>query len=326
MNLYDSRVIETENVVKRLQGRINFLTAKSNKFSTTRLLVFISGMIITIAAFIISKEIGWIFSILSIAAFSITVHLHNKLLMGIRRAFVYLKIKLENKARMNIDWEKIPLPVINIPSDEQSLGKDLDLFGSRSLQHLTDLAVSYEGSDLLRKWISNKTADHKTISERQNIIKELSAETRYRDKFLLKAYMISKNPLQCAKILNWIGKSSDVKIPGWLLPVSSVLILIYTTLFILNVIDIAGPVWFGIFLLYFFLYSSYQKKIGMIVEEASTLESQFKKFSLLIIYTGTFSFENSPNLKKFLDPLAGKDTNVKLKSLQKIITALLIRE
>jgi len=287
---------------------------------------FLSGFALTIVGFLITKELGWIFSILTIGVFSIVVHSHNKLLMGIKRYYAYLKIKQENLARMNIDWENITLPIINTPSEEQSLGKDLDLFGSRSLQHLTDVSISFEGSGMLRKWISDYSPDLQSILERQNIIKELSSKVRFRDKFLLKAHIISKKTLQCKSILEWVAKSSNEKIPTWLLPVSSALIVIYLSLFILNIVGVMGSGWLAVFLVYFFLYSSFQKKLRKIVEESSELENQFKKFSILITYIEKSSFSNSPNLKKFLQPLTENDSSVKLTKLQKVITALLIRE
>lgn len=326
MDLYDSRLRYLEKNILGLQSNINRLSKKSNKFSTYRLIVFISGLTITIIGFLISKELGWIFSIMTIAVFSIVVHFHNKLLMGIKRFYTYLKIKQENVARMNIDWENIPVPIINTPSDEQSLGKDLDLFGSRSLHHLIDVSISFEGSELLRKWISNYSPDRHIILERQNIIKEMTSQERFRDKFLLKAHMISKKPLECNRIFNWIGKSSDEIIPNWLLPASSILIIVYLTLFILSIAGIMGSSWFAVFLIYFFLYSSFQKKIGMLVEESLGLENQFKKFSILITYIEKFSYNNSPNVKKFLNPFTENNAPLKLKKLQKVITALLIRE
>lgn len=326
MDIYNLRSHSLEKTISRFQSRIEFLTQKSNKFSVYRLSIFITGLVLTISAFIINKELGWVAAAISILSFGIAVHFHNKLLMGIKRCHSYLKIKEQHFARMNIEWENIPPPLVNIPSDEQSLGKDLDLYGNRSLQHLIDVAVSYEGSSLLRKWISNYAPDKDTILQRQNIIRELTTHTRFRDKFLLKAHLISKKPLNCSAILNWLGKSTIEKIPEWLLPVASVLIIIYLTLFILNLAGIIGSGWFAVFLIYFFLYSSFQKKISKIVEESAVLENQFRKFSILITYIEKFSFSDSPAMKKFTEQLRANNASDKLKRLQKIIAALLIRE
>jgi DNA mismatch repair ATPase MutS len=64
----------------------------------------------------------------------------------------------------------------------------------------------------------------------------------------------------------------------------------------------------------------------MLVEESSGLENQFKKFSILITYIEKLSYNNSPNVKKFLSPFTENNAPLKLKKLQKVITALLIRE
>mgnify|MGYP003447038978 CR=1 FL=1 len=149
MNLYNSVLTNLEKFISALERKIAFLKKRSNKFSSYRLAIFIAGVIITITAYLISKELGWVITGVFAGVFSVTVHCHNKLIMHIRRYEVYLKIKQEHLSRMKIDWENIPEPVINQSPDEISIGKDLDLFGKRSLHHLTDVTVSVEGSLLL---------------------------------------------------------------------------------------------------------------------------------------------------------------------------------
>ncbi len=93
MNIYNLRSHSLEKTISRFQSRIEFLTQKSNKFSVYRLSIFIAGLVLTIGAFIINKELGWVTSAISILSFGIAVHFHNKLLMGIKRCHSYLKIK-----------------------------------------------------------------------------------------------------------------------------------------------------------------------------------------------------------------------------------------
>lgn len=334
MNLYNLKINNLEKIIGVLERRIEFMHSRNNRFSFYRLLIFAVGTTLTITGFISDNIAGWILLIISVAVFSITVHRHNMLLMGIKRFRHYLKLKQEQLARMKIDWEKIPEPVTNLQPGEISTLKDLDLTGNRSLHHLTDVSVSIEGSLLLKKKISELSPDFEKILESQKIIKELAEETRFRDKFLLKAGLISKNHLNCIKIVNWINKTlpeQDEKIASWIFPVSIILIASYMTLFVLNIYEVTAIPWLPVFLLYFILYSSISKKMGTVIEEAAGLEGQINKFATLIFAINSFSFHRSPNVKKFLKEsfsgISGSDNAVEiLKNLQKITSAMLLRE
>ena len=328
MNLYNLRLQSLEKIISRLNERIDFLNKKSEKFSFYRLIVFISGAVLSISSYFISNVTGLIVTIISFAAFSIVVHFHNRLLEGIRRCYTYLKIKEQNLARMNIDWENVPDPVINTAPLEMTAEKDLDLFGKYSVHNLIDVAVSYEGSFKLRKWLTNFTPDINRILMKQKLIQQLSGLERFRDKFLLKAILVSKKYLECNKIIEWIKNSENIEISPWLFPVSSALILIYISLFMLNIAGIIPQVWIIFLLIYFSIYISFPKDKGKIIEQAIDLEKQLKKFTILISYIETNSFKNYPELNNFLSGFtSGVDGAAsKLKSLQKIISALLIRE
>jgi len=328
MNLYISRLHDQEKIISGLKRRIDLLNRNSDKFSTVRLLVFAIGLIVSISGYFISNIAGWIITLISLAAFSLVVHFHNRLLEGMRKCHAYMKIKEENLARMKVDWENIPDPVINTPPQEMTTEKDLDLFGKNSLHNLIDTAISFEGSMLLRKWISNYIPDESEIRKRQNIISEMSGLEKFRDRFILKSRLISKKHLDCNRILSWIKNSGNIELPVWLLPAASVLIFTYISLFILSAFEILPSYWILVFAFYFLIYSANQKKIGKIIEESAELENQLKKLTSLVVYVEKYSFSNYKNLEEFLSIFSDKKNSAaeKLKELQRIISALLIRE
>ncbi len=329
MNLYHSRLTELHKIIERLNSRLDFLDKKNNRFSFYRLLIFIAGLILSIGSYFISKETGWTVTFLSILAFGILVHFHNRLIFGMRRCHEYLKIKEQHLARMNIEWDKIPEPIASSPSEDMTTQRDLDLTGKHSLHNLIDLGISYEGSDLLRNWISVLTPSYKEIIAKQEIVKELSELTLFRDKFLLKSKLVSKKYLNCKKLLDWIKKSRDVDIPGWLLPLMTVLISSYVTLFILSMLSlIESPYWILLLIIYFVINISYKKKLSITIDGAIGLEKNLKKLSALINHISKHSFNAYPALKNFLNVFSGKGKNAadKLESLQKTISLLLVRE
>lgn len=320
--------LNQQQIISKLNDRIDYLTGRSERFSTIRLIVFSSGMALSIAGYFVSIEFGWIMTVLSLAAFAITVHLHNKLLGSIRKFNAYKKIKEENLARMLVDWQNIPDPIINLLPSDMSSERDLDLTGKYSLHNLLDVAVSVEGSSLLRKWISGIDPEMNVIYKRQEIIKELSGLGRFRDRFLLKAKLVSRKNLQCRKIIEWLNNSEKIILSKQLLLISSALIISYSVLFILNMAGLIPQIWIPVFVIYFFIYSSNQKKITEIVEDSSELESQLKKFSALVLLTEQYSFNRQPHLNEFLNLFKKGNQSAahELKELQKIISALLVRE
>ena len=328
MNLNSKVFLNQQRIISKLNERINFLKGKSERFSTIRLIVFSAGLALSITGYFFSKELGWIFTVLSLASFAITVHLHNKLLESIRKFHAYKKIKEENLARMLVDWQNIPDPVINIQPSDMSSERDLDLTGKYSLHNLLDVAVSVEGSSLLRKWISGTDPERKVICERQEIVKELSGLDRFRDRFLLKAKLVSGKNLHCSKIIEWLNNSEKIILSKQLLYISSALIITYLILFVLNMTGFISQIWIPVFVIYFFIYSSNQKKITEIVEDSSELESQLKKFSALVLLTEKYTFNKQPHLNEFLNLFKKGNQSAahELKELQKIISALLVRE
>ncbi|MBS1518843.1 MAG: hypothetical protein JSS91_12205 [Bacteroidetes bacterium] len=328
MNLYESRLNYLERLSGKLQQRIEFLKKKSNKFSYRRLWIFLSGLIFTIVAFSADSTYGWIILALSLLSFGITVHFHNRLLHSLKRITYYKKIQLENTARMKVDWKNIPDPVLNKIPAESSVFKDLDITGSRSLHHLTDSTVSFEGSVMLAELLSRFSPDVKKIEKNQKIIKELSAMKRFRDKFILKARLISKQPLNGKNIRDWLKNVKHTSVPEYLVSVSFILILSYAALFILYSIGITGSIWFAVFLMYLFFYGKYQKKVSAVFEESSLLSEHVRKFSLLIRFMEKFPLSGCKGTEDFLFMFRSKGDGAsdELKKFDRLISLVLLRE
>lgn len=264
----------------------------------------------------------------SILLFGIIVHFHSRLISGIRRCSEYLKIKKAHLARLEIEWKDIPEPVVNFHPSEMSIEKDLDITGEQSLHKLIDTAVSIEGSEMLASSLRADPLPIDEILKRQSIIKELAEMQLRRDKFLLKAMLISKKPLNFRQMQRNISVINPAAIPGWLLKASSVLILAYTTLFLLHIIGIIPSYWILFFILYLLLYTSNQKKISKTAEESSKIESQLRKFSLLMEEIRRFRTKKNTSLQNFLENLFGSNNEVidSLNEMRRISSAMLIRE
>lgn len=328
MNLYEYRKNHLNNFILKLQNRLTYLSSKSNKFSFRRLIVFLSGVILTICGFYFDNLAGWILLLISTASFAVTVHLHNLLLNKMKRMSKMLVIQKAHYSRMITDWEGIPVSGIRIAPEENTIARDLDITGFKSLHHLTDVSVSNEGSKLLSEILLNTNPCKESILQNQKIVKELSIHHGFTDKFLLKASMISNKNLDCSKIKNFFLNLESDPLPSWSFPVNFALILLYLTLFILAQFGIAISFWIPVFILYFFFYSMFQKRISNLFEETYDAERQLKKFSSLVLFikeNSSLSSNVSYELSEFLNPLQ-KDAPELLLKIQKCIKLILIRE
>lgn len=328
MNLYDYRKSYLKNFIIKLQNRLNYLSVKSNKFSFRRLIVFLAGVIITISGFYISNSAGWILLALSVSGFAVTVHFHNMLLSRMKRMTNFLDIKKAHYSRMITDWQGIPVSGNPITPQENSLARDLDITGDKSLHQLLDISVSIEGSILLSEILLNTNPAKETILKNQKIVNELSRHHGFTDKFLLKAGLTSGKKLDCLKIIKFFLNLEDVSLPAWLFPVNFILILIFLILFILSQFELTGSLWIPVFIMYFFFYSMYQKRISKLFEETYDTERQLKKFTslvLLISESRSLTVNSSDEFKEFLNPLK-KEAPELLKRMQKYVQLILIRE
>ncbi|MBK8982717.1 MAG: hypothetical protein IPM38_10460 [Ignavibacteria bacterium] len=328
MNSYESRLNHLLSLSGKINERIDYLLLKSNKYSFRRLWIFLAGLIITIVVINFNSAAGLIVGFISLLAFSVTVHYHNRLLHSIKKFSFFKKLQDENIARMKVDWSGIPENVKYITPDESSTFKDLDLTGKKSLHRLLDTSVSIEGSSMLAELISQFSPDVKLISRNQKIVRELSLKKRFRDKLILKARLISLKPLNGSDILNWLKKAEHSTVPDFLIPVSFILIFTFVTLFILYNLGIMGNIWFAVFLMYLIFYGKYQKQVSSVFEESSLLSDQIRKFSVLIQLIEKFEFNESRNTSEFLEILKAKNEGAsdELKKLDRLISLVRLRE
>lgn len=268
------QITELSDEAQRLIAR--YLSV-SNKYSAARLVSFITGAAVTIYAFSASGTAGWISLTLSLLLFGIIVHYHNKLLHGIRRLRYYSAIHGKNLARMDIDWEALPGYYDEAAEIPDPIERDLDLYGSRSLHCLIDNTISFEGSELLRKFLHGDQVSYEEVGRRQELVKLLSSETRLRNRFLLRANLASSRRLNCTSMKAAFTKDLTYRAPVTAIVISFILLFLFVITTMLSVADLySGPV--VIFLiLSLFNYFAFAGKTGKSLETLSGIEAHISK-------------------------------------------------
>jgi hypothetical protein len=117
-----------ENQVDRLGHRLTKLQALSRRLSLYRLIIFIlGGALVFISFFWINENLAWFFAGSAFITFIIIAYYHHRLEKGIRRHQIWMDIKKFQLARMNLDWEKIPVSMLQLPFSDLSFENDLEL-------------------------------------------------------------------------------------------------------------------------------------------------------------------------------------------------------
>src|SRR5512133_3968924 len=94
---------------ERLEHRLNILARLSNRYAWIRLGIFLGGAVLTLAAFgLAGWQIGLAVLVLSLVVFDFAARIHRRVKTSTEAYRVWLKIKQEQLARINLDWEHIP--------------------------------------------------------------------------------------------------------------------------------------------------------------------------------------------------------------------------
>jgi hypothetical protein len=115
----------------------------------------------------------------AVAAFAILAVLHGRCLRRLRRAEELRHIAEEGLARLERNWDRLPLPAEPPRDRGLPLARDLDLYGRASLFHLLGTAHTPAAKALLRDWLEG-AAPPAEVRERQGAVAELAAQLDFR--------------------------------------------------------------------------------------------------------------------------------------------------
>ncbi len=327
-NKKSKRQKATENQVDRLGNRISKLQALSRRLSWYRLLIFlVGGAWVFISFFWISEKSAWTIAAVTTVIFSLIACYHHRLARGIRRHQIWLEIKKSQLARMNLDWENIPGPILQGPLSDLSFEKDLDITGRRSIHRLIDISISREGSQRLAGWLLQKAPDLTAILKRQRVIRELVPLSRFRNRLLLNFRLVSGAQLEGNKLLNWLRTEPPSRRMKNLAAISYGFTAVNITLFLWSQFGDILPYWMLSVFIYVLFYLSNLKLLRHSFDVISQLDDELSKFNRILNFLETYPYGGNCNLKTlcapFLDP--GKLPSRQLRKIKFVSTAIGLR-
>jgi hypothetical protein len=304
-----SRLKALENQIPRLERCLERLQRQNNRYSWIRFSLFLATVLgAGLAAFLLNPWLAGIWLVMGGALFGLSVTLHRRLRRSIRRYQLWLDTKSAHIARARLDWQRIPVTFHIQPDWDHPFEADLDLVGSRSVHHLLDTAVSYEGSHRLRSWLTGPTPDPQQTVHRQQVVRELAPRHLFRDRLAVNATLAvgARRTWKASELLEWLERHGPgTSLRGWLV-LSAAWALLNALLFIANQLDLLPPWWQVTLALYIGVWVVSARGLGGAWQEAMALEGVLRQLRTVFGQLEAFSYRGTPHLKAlcapFLDP------------------------
>ncbi|QQS38078.1 MAG: hypothetical protein IPM56_09140 [Ignavibacteriales bacterium] len=310
--------------ITKFSAREKRLTAQSKNLAVIRVVLFLISLVLFIY-FVITDNVILYWSVLSlfIVSFGILTGIHNKIEKGILRNKLWQRLKELNLARLEIDWEKIPLHSQDQIQELHPFQKDLDISGQHSLIHLIDTTISEQGHALLTTWLTSYKNNLTDIHSRQRLVKELISETRYRDKLQLAFLSVAKKKLNGDVLIEKLNQNNSLpsirKILKILLVIAPINIILFLSFLLFSV-----PAFFSItVLIYLAIHWFNLKYISSLFEKADSLMSELGRFSTVLEFVEVNPLNRCPEAKELCSVFYSKHSPAKLfKRINRIIYAL----
>ncbi len=333
-----TRSEQLERQIARLRRRGEFLNAISRKYWTARRIIFVAGVLVALAfCNFAGSKLAWFVAALLAILFSVVTIFHTRVRDSITRNSLLIEIKQVQIARINLDWDRIPVADPDPPVLGHPFESDLDITGERSLHRLLDCAVTKEGSERLKSWLLNPRPDAQLMQHRQKLVRELKDQSVFRDKLqLLSAFarLSTAGPTKRGSshwnsriLVDWIERSGPQQS---LLPT----LIVLTILAVANLIciwlwleELIPRIWPIVFLLYAAVSLLNRRKIATAWDELQDLEKALTHFKAVFSYLESRCYQNTPGLADICSPFGagGKQPSVEFRKLGRLAAALGVR-
>jgi len=328
MDHSQARVPFLQKRIERFERRLAALNRRSAIFSWLRLGIFSGGLFASLIVFVtIGPQAGIGFLLITMIAFSAAVIVPRRISDSIARHTIWIRLKKQQIARIELNWPQIPLPPFLLVAPQHPFGADMDMTGKRSVGHLVNTAVSYEGSLRLQAWLLNPTPDPALSQSRQKLVRELTPMVRFRDKLSLNGLM-SKGSQQSA-VLQWLNQADEQSAESLhrLLVIFSGLALVNAALWLANIAGLLPPLWELTVLIYLGLYSWKVRRSGEVFETAAAIADEMERLHAVFQQLETYPYPPNAGLKQLVAPFldTAKRPSAHLRRLTWIMSAASVR-
>lgn len=289
--------------IKRISHHIKQLENKSDQLGNWRLLLAIGGGIpLFISIFLPYPFIFWLIITGIAIGFVFLIANHRRIEHSLNKYRIWRAIKQENRARMVLDWKRIPETEIH--DGEYPIEVDLDL---RELHRLLNTASSQSGTLRLRDWLLSPEPSLATIEQRQKSVLELKDRPAFRDKLTLNARMSSsqvRKQLNTSWLRNWLDSDTPIEHINFWVMILGVLAVSNVIAFVLVQFDIISVTMSGILWgIYALIYVSRVGLMNQLGADGQQLYDVLSRLQSVMKHLESYPYENMPNLRKLCKPI-----------------------
>jgi hypothetical protein len=301
----ETRLAGLHRQVRRLDRRLVGLRRTSYRYSWIRIAVAVSGLLATGLALYLAG--GWVaggYAAATALLFGIVLFYHRRLDESLARHQGWREIKIGHVARASLDWEHIRAAFPHQPRPDHPFESDLDLIGPRSLHHLLDTAVSFEGSQRLREWLTATAPDAAQIAQRQQRVRELAPRSLFRDRLTLHATLAAgaKRTWRASQLVSWLEDHAPEKsLRAWLVT-SAMLAALNGVLVIGHQLGRMPPWWRVSWVIYLGVWLVGSRAAGAPAEEALALHGALGQLRAVFRHLESYSYRGTPSLRALCEP------------------------
>lgn len=222
-NHYTKRLSLTE-------GQLQQVKKQSFRISMLRLALFIAG--IAGVYFFFNQTTLLIAGIcLTFLPFFILVKVHNRLFIRKEWLETQARIIQEELQALSGDYSSFEDGKEYV-NPEHPYSFDLDIFGRRSLFQSINRTCTFFGKNRLAKWLQNHLHEKTSIEKRQEMVREISEHTLFREQFRVAGLVHHGQSSDAEKIQAWSQSPAQYLHAGWVkafiwgIPVINSLLLI----------------------------------------------------------------------------------------------------
>lgn len=283
------------------------LRERVNRMANLRLLAF--AVAVALAVIAAWRWTFWplIGTIILIVVFVILIRRHGEARRELRQAIGLAGILGEEMARLDRDWDQIPLRHAVDTDSRHPYAIDLDIFGFGSLFHLLDTTRTAAGVATLSGWLSNP-AEVDTIQQRQQAVSELAASQDYRERLLLQVRELPDEPDDVAPFLDWAEREPKLGARHaiiWLARLSPILLILSIVAGATGVISFPiWPVFLGINIVLLWLAG---RSASAELEPVARLGNVATRQYANLLEQAASMAPNSPRLRQLVDGIGGRD-------------------
>jgi hypothetical protein len=313
-----------ERLIARLETLRRRAAGASARYTRWRAAIFLTGTVaVTASAFIDRTRGGWVPLILFGAVFLVVARAHGRLKHNMKRLDAWIALKRSHLARVRLDWSGIPA-VDHTAPDGHPYAVDLDITGTHSLLRWLDTTVSISGREELRRWLL--APDPQDFVERRTLIREIAAQSLFRDRVALEAALSSSTPLDGARVVAAIRRSRPARL---VFPFILSLVLAALTAALLTASVAAGlpGYWVLALIVYGIVFYLTTPHVAAAFAQAVELEADLAPYSKVFAVLERRSHSGYPALRRVLEPFTSSPDrpSVATRRLAGLVAALNLR-